>query len=319
MNTIPSGFDENQISRTVFGGIENYADDSLNISVILLNKNGNYFKQSNFENLLGCNFRSIISVESNPDNFSIDEISKKYPAVKFIIPQEEATDGELINLAMSEISSEYVLVLRDSLYIPSGIILTNLAERLKNECVFCLVPRLFDVQKNGIFCQFSPTIEKNKFVVESSSVAMDGVKTLYPFDNIAFYNREKFIQLGGFDYTIKSKYWQNLDFGLRAWLWGEEIKLTTLFKFNYLTEYPVEDKTANLDYLRYYLKNEVPKMKLDQGIIKRVDFFKFYKNSGCGLLEARKQFLEARNWVYKNRYKFKMSLEALIQEWRKEQ
>lgn len=317
MNTIPSTFDEHQISRTVIGGIENYAEDSLNISVILLNNSGSHFKIPMFENLLKCNFQSIISVEHNPNNFSIDDVSKKFPQIKFIVPQEKSTDGELINIAMSEIKSDYALVIRDSLYIPSGIILTNLASRLTKDGIFCVVPRLMDSHKNAIYCQFLPEIEKNKFVVESSTSVGDGVPTLYPFNNIALYNREKFIQLGGYDYSIQTPYWQSLDLGLRAWLWGEETKLTTMLQFSYLDEIPIEDKTVNLDYLRYYLKNELPKMKLDQGIIKNSAFFKFYRNSSCGFMEARKQFKEAKSWVYKNRFKFKKCLETLIQEWEK--
>lgn len=315
MSTIPTTFNEHQIARTVFGGINNYSEDSLNISVILLNNSGSQFKLPVFENLLKCNFQSIISIEHDPNNFTIDDLSKKVPSVKFIVPQEKTTDGELINIAMAELKSEYVLVLRDTLYIPSGVILKNLAERLTADGIYCIVPRLVDNKRNGVLCQFIPGVAKNKFEIESSTSVGDGVKTLYPFDCIGLYNREKFIQLGGFDYTIQSPYWQNLDLGIRSWLWGEETKLTTMLQFSYIDEAPIEDKTVNLDYLRYYLKNELPKIKLDQGIIKLFSYFKFQRRSSCGMLEARKQFNEAREWVYQNRFKFKKDLEMLIHEW----
>ena len=315
MSSIPLTFDEDQIARTVIGGNENYSPEALNISVILLNSKGSYFKENIFKNLLECNFRSVISIEHDATSLYIDDISKKFPNVRFIIPQEKATDGELINLAMGEIKSEYALVIRDSLYIPSGIILSNLAERLTKDGIYCIVPRLLDNQKNGMLCQFRPTAEKKKFVVEGSSSVADGVKTLYPFDNIALYNRQKFIQLGGFDSTIKSPYWQNLDLGLRSWLWGEETKLTTMLQLAYTDEVPIEDKTINLDYLRYYLKNELPKIKLDQAVIKNLSFFKFQNRSACGFLEAKRQFKEARTWVRQNKFKFKKDLETLVTQW----
>lgn len=318
MNSIPLTFDEHQIARTVLGGCDNNSEDALNISVILLNSSGSHFKLPVFENLLNCNFQSIISIEHDANNFSIDDISKKNPAIKFIIPQEKTSDGELINIAMAELKSEYVLVLRDSMYIPSGIILKNLAERLTKDGIYCIVPRLIDHEKNNISNQFAPGTNKTKFTVDVSSYSGDGVKTLYPFDYVGLYNREKFIQLGGFDYTIQSAYWQNLDMGVRSWLWGEETRLTTMLQFSFIEKTPVPDKTINLDYLRYYLKNEVPKLKLEQGVIRNISFFKFYKNSGCGLLEARRQFREAKKWVKENKYKFKKDLEMLIQEWRSE-
>lgn len=315
MNTIPLTFDEHQINRTVIGGRKNTSKDALNISVILLNSSGSHFKLHVFENLLACNFEHVISIESNAENFSIEDVAKKFPAIKFIIPLEKATDGEMINLAMSEIDSEYVLVIRDSLYIPSGVMLPHLAERLTSEGVYCLVPRLLDKNKEGINSVYVPGAEKSHFVIDSSSVVTDGIKTIYPFDYIGLYNRKKFIGLGGFDWTIKSSYWQNLDLAIRSWLWGEKTHLTTMFTFSYIDDIPVEDRTVNIDYLKYYLKNEVPRFKNDKGYISRAFFFKFSKRSSCGYIEARRLFRNAKEWVEKNKYNFKKDLPNFIQGW----
>ncbi|MBQ8212138.1 MAG: hypothetical protein IJZ27_06385, partial [Treponema sp.] len=142
MNIIPSTFDEHQINRTVIGGRIENKNASLDISVILLNSSGGHFKDSLLETLLECNFRSIISVELDSNNFSVEDLAKKFPSVKFIIPLEKTTDGEMINVAMSEIESEYALVLRNSLDIHQGFFNVNLAERLLKDDVFCVVPRL---------------------------------------------------------------------------------------------------------------------------------------------------------------------------------
>jgi hypothetical protein len=282
----------------------------------LLNNNGSHFKDALFENLLECNFRSIVSVELGANNFSIEDLAKKFPSVKFIVPLEKTTDGEMINLAMAEVESDYVLVLRNTLNITPGFIHENLAERLLKDDVFCIVPRLTDSNKNSIMVQFSPSVSKNHFVVEESFVVNDGMKTLFPTDNVALYNRKKFIQLGGFDYGIKSNYWQNLDLGLRSWLWGEETKLTTLLQFSYIEE-PIFDKTINLDYLRFFLKNGIHKIKNDEPYISNFAFPKFFLNSSCGYLEAKRQFKATKNWVKQNKYKIKMDLESLIVNWKK--
>ncbi|MCR4733446.1 MAG: hypothetical protein K5829_00355 [Treponema sp.] len=315
MNTIPLTFDEHQINRTVIGGRQNDSLDCLNISVILLNSSGSHFKLQLFENLLSCNFHSIISIENDASNFSIDDVSKRFPSVKFIIPLEKASDGEMINIAMSEIQTDYVLVLRDSLYIPAGLILPHLADRLLENDPFCIAPRLMDKNKSAVTMQCSPSAEKSHFVIDRSKLVTDMMNTLYPYDYIALYNRKKFIRLGGFDYTIKSPYWQLLDFSIRAWLWGEKINLSTILQLSYLDEIPVEDKTVNLDYIRYYLKNEVPVYKNEAACIPSFSFVKFLVRSSCGFFEARRQFTDARNWVNKNRVKFKMDLPTLVQDW----
>lgn len=315
MNTISLTFDEHQIKRTVIGGSVADSPDSLNISVILLNSSGSHLRPHVFENLLECKFHSIVSVEHDCQNFSLDDMSKKFPAVKFIIPLEKATDGELINLAVSEVQSDYVLVLRDSLSIPAATILPHLAENLTQSGAYCIAPRLFDSAKNEIPCSFVPVYEKNHFSVESSTAMFDGARTLYPFDYIALYNRQKFIRLGGFDWTIASPYWQSLDLAVRSWLWGEQTVLTSKLRFNYIEEPPVEDRTFTLGYLRYYLKNELPRIRLGQGCIKKSAFLSFFLRSSCGILEARRQFNAARVWVEKNKYRFVMDLQGLIESW----
>ena len=107
----------------------------------------------------------------------------------------------------------------------------------------------------------------------------------------------------GFDSSITSPYWQNLDLSLRAWLWGEEIKLTTLLQFSYIDEPEIEDKTYNLDYLKFYLKNQLPKYKNDRAVLKKSHFLIFLFNSSCGFFEAKRQFKTAQKWVEKNKYR----------------
>lgn len=313
MNGIPLTFSEHQINRTLIGGGKTEAG-ALNMSVILLNSSGSHFKLHVFENLLACNFKTIVSVEHDSANFT-DDISKRFPTIKFIVPLEKTNDGDLINLAMSEVDTDYVLVLRDSLNIPVNFMPQLLAERLTANGPYCIVPRLMDKDRIALPCAFSPSAEHTHFVIDSSSEIANGKKTLFPFDYIALYNRKKFIELGGFDWTINSPYWQNLDLALRSWLWGEETTLTSLIQFSYIDEPPVNDTTYNLDYLRYYLKNELPKIKMETGYIKKSSFLVFFLRSSCGIIEAHRQFKAARNWVLKNKYRFKMDLQTFIKNW----
>ena len=90
-----------------------------------------------------------------------------------------------------------------------------------------------------------------------------------------------------------------------------------MLQFSYIDEPPVEDRTINHDYLRYYLKNEVPKYKLQQGYIKNTSFPGFLFRSSCGYLEAKRLFKAAKKWVEKNKYQFKMDLQSFIKDWSK--
>ncbi|MCK9168909.1 MAG: hypothetical protein M0P01_00680 [Treponema sp.] len=315
MNTIPLIFNERQINRTIIGGRVKQTEAVMDVSVILLNSNGSHFRLQTLETLSKCGFASVISIEPDSGNFNIEEISRRMPSVKFIIPLEKVTDGDMINIGMSEVDSSYVLVLRDSLYISAGVLQPRLADHLTAKGNYCIVPRLLDSAKNALPVQFSPSAQHGHLKIVQSSVVTDGMKTLYPFDYIGLYNRLKFIQLGGFDYTITSPYYQNLDLALRSWLWGEETTLSTRFLFSFIETVPIEDMTADLTYLHFYLKNLLPRVRFDHGMIPDASFLTFLVHSSCGFFESHRQFKDAQQWVDTNKFRFHTDIQHLIENW----
>lgn len=315
MNTIPLTFNEDQVNTAVLGGIKGERESNLDVSIILLNTHGSHLKMQVFEEFAKCGFKSVVSVEPDSGNFSLEEISRKYPFVKFIMPLEKINIGQMINSAVKEIDSEYFFVIKDCFYIQQGFITKALVENMMERKKYCVVPRLVNMEKEGIPQIKVPSAKKSRFVVESRTMVSDGMKTLYPVDFTGLYNTQKFLQLGGFDYTIDSPYWQNLDLGLRAWLWGEETVLTTNFQLSYIDEITPENKTPNLDSLRCFLKNELPKFKNDHGYASRWAFWWFLYNSSCGFMEALRQFNDAFKWIYTNRYRYQKDLKMLIEEW----
>ena len=317
MNTIPLTFNQRQINRTVLGGKESVPDARLAVSVILLNKGGSHYRIQNLENLVKCGFESIISFESDPDNYNIEDFAQRFPCVRFIVPLEPATDGDLINIAMSEVKSDYVLVLRDSVQITGDLLTARLCERLAEQAVYCIAPHLVTEHAPAFPNVFVPSVKKSELLVIPETRIVDGRTTLFPLDYIGLYDRQKFIQLGGYDYTILSPYWQNLDLSFRAWLWGERITLSTVFSLAYRGEPPAEDTSASLYSGRFYLKNLLPRFTDDHGTIPRSSFFAYYRRSGCGFFESLNQFGDARAWVEKNKYRFRFDAPHLIENWGK--
>ena len=127
MNFIPSAFSEYQIDRTILGGKQINPNAAFDISVIMLNTSGSHLRTQYFESLLNCGFKKIVSVEPDAESYNVEENSHRFPSVKFMIPREKTSDGVLINMAMLELDTKYVLVLRYSFHIPSGFLTRNLA------------------------------------------------------------------------------------------------------------------------------------------------------------------------------------------------
>lgn len=300
---------------TVLGGKESVPGGKMNICALLINSGWSSYRSKMVENLMRCGFSEIISIEANPDNYSIEDFSRKFPFVKIVIPLEEVTEGDLLNIGVGEASADYVLVLRDSLDFSGDILTPTLAAKLTESGVFCVTPRLLGKDNFSFPVLFSPSIKRASLDVLSTSVVSDGVPNLFPFDSIALYNRKKFIDLGGFDYTIHSEYWQTLDFAFRAWLWGERISFSTAFSLAYAGEVPILDNSPSQFSNRFYLKNLVPRFYADHGAIPRSSFFAFWGSSSCGFFEAMARFKEAREWVEQNKYRFKRDALDLVENW----
>ena len=131
-----------------------------NVAALIINTGWSSYRSKMIENLMHCGFSEIISIETDSENYSIEDFSRKFPFVKIIIPQENATCGDLINIGISEASSEYVLVLRDSIDFSTDILTPTLAAKLTENGTFCICPRLLGKENFSFPMLFSPSIKR---------------------------------------------------------------------------------------------------------------------------------------------------------------
>ena len=140
----------------------------------------------------------------------------------------------------------------------------------------------------------------------------EGLPSLYPFDGIGIYDRERFLRLGGFDPSIKSFYWQLMDFGFRSSLWGEEIAATQLIKLSYENSVPQEDSTTGESWRRFFLKNLAPVFRRDYAHIPLRRFPGYFCRRG-DFFSAWNEFIAARAWVKTNRYRFRSDAKTIAE------
>jgi hypothetical protein len=314
MNTIPTTFNENLPTYTAVGGHERRA--STGISAVVLNRGGRYPRYSFFEELEKLRFDYVVSIESSAAHYDLESLSSGYPFVRFILPQGRLNRGEEINLAASELSCPLFFVLWNDLkFLRSGGA-ERMAERLlagaqEEKNIFkrlCTTPLIQDARSETMPTLIVPALVPEKKTGKTIKTIPfvpleEGQLTIYPFDGIGIYDRERFIRLNGFDPCIKNFYWQLMDFGFRSSLWGEEIASTKLIKLSYEGLVPEEDSTAGEDFLRFFLKNLAPVFKGDYAHIPLRRFPGYLKRRG-GLLTAWDEFSSARAWVKTNRFRF---------------
>ncbi|MDR2258870.1 MAG: hypothetical protein LBE14_06950 [Treponema sp.] len=327
MNTIPTIFNETLPSYTAVGG--NDREASTGLSAVLLNRTGRYPRRTLFQELEKTGFDYVISIETSPERYDVEDLSGRFPFVRFILLREEITLGEQINLAASELSSPLFFVLWNDLRIIAGGGAGRMAERLaftQEELKkigdeksrfrrLCTVPAIQNSRFETLPTLIAPAVFKNRVKTLLFPPLEDGMPSLYPFDGVGIYDRERFIRLGGFDGTLTNTHWQFMDFGFRSWLWGEEIRSTQMVKISYDGEVPAADNTAEASYRRFYLKNLAPLFRGDYAHLPFRRFPAYFFKSGEDLFAAWENFSAGRRWVSLNRYRWKSDARTITDRW----
>jgi hypothetical protein len=326
MSTIPTIFNETLPSYTAVGGKERFA--STGISAVLLNRSGRYPRRTFFQELEKTGFDYVISIESSPERYDMEELSGRFPYVRFILLRREISLGEQINLAASELDSPLFFVLWNDLKIFAGGGSRRMAERLSGGQEepkeaeekkrpfkrLCTVPVIQNSRFEIIPTVIAPMVFRKK-VRTTFFPPGEGLPSLYPFDGVGIYDRDRFIQLGGFDSTLKNTHWQFMDFGFRAHLWGEEISLTQQIRLSYDGEIPAEDNTTEASYRRFYLKNLAPVFRGDYAHLPLRRFPGYLFRSGEDPFAAWEDFSESRRWVRTNRFRWRCDAHTITERW----
>jgi len=327
MNTIPSIFNEKLTAYTAVGGKERIA--STGISAVILNRQGSYPRRSFFQELEKTGFDNVISVETASPHYDIEELSSRFPFVRFILPENEINLGEQINLAASEVESPLFFVLRSDMKIIAGGTARRMAERLsisqeesdesgEKKTGFkrlCTVPVIVNSNYEVFPSLVSPLTQRRQMKTVFTEPHAEGDLSLYPFDGIGIYDRRRFIHTGGYDPTLKNVHWQLMDFGFRAFLWGEEISLNIQLKLSFDAEIPVENYTVEESYRRFYLKNLAPVFLSDYAHLPLYRFPSFLGKSGKSIFCAWEEFSESRKWVKKNKYRWRCDAREVTKLW----
>ena len=331
MNTIPTIFNEKITPYTAVGIKERVA--STGIAAVILNRSA-LPKRSLFQDIEKSGFDSVISIESPAPHYEIEELSGRFPFVRFILPEYEISLGEQINLAAQEIESPLFFVMRSDMKIIAGGTARRMAERLIVNCEekkdksagganekksmikrLCTIPVIISSNYETLPTLIIPMTQRKKIRVCYMEGHNEEDLSLYPFDGIGIYDRQRFINTGGFDTTLKHTHWQFMDFGFRSHLWGEEIALSLQLKLSYDGELPAENNTVEDSYKRFYLKNLAPVFRNDYAHLPFYRFPGFLYKSGEDFFTAWEEFKESRNWVKKNKYRWKCDAHAVTNRW----
>jgi hypothetical protein len=283
--------------------------------MVLLNRGERLYKNDMFQQFEKLGIPEIISIEGPGSSYDIETLSGKFPKIKFLLLHSMASIGEQVNIGIEESYSKIVFVVWSDIDFSTSVVSSRTIEKIIERDILCTVP-MFQNQKLEIMPTIqAPAFFRNRLKVVALPPKKDDMPSLYPYDYVGMYNKQRFTITGGFDHNLVNPYWQKMDFGFRSFMWGEQIRCSTSLRVTYTDDPPVEDTTPDENYKIFYLKNLSVRFRGDTGILPVSAFLRYLFKSGAGLFNAIREFKEARRWIHLNRYRFIQDARSVTDLW----
>jgi len=286
----------------------------LSVSLVLLARGPWFFRPEILARFHGLGFPEILLVEDGRPKYDADDVLRRIPELRILIPLREATPGTRINQAAREVRGDKFLVLWDDQSLPDTWWTGRLPRHSAESPAVALVPERRDSQGRDLPSVQVPGLEKDRLKILSLGADVESVDTLFPADYTALYDRTRFLRTGGFDPGLASPFWQKVDWGLRSRLWGETLTVERSFKVDYLSTVPWEDQTPDRSYPRFFLRNLAVRHVGDHGILPFSRFWSLARG-GSSWGASLSTFLQERAWVRTHRYRFKTDARLLTELW----
>ena len=291
----------------------------MDLSLIVLTRRVSIYKPEYVAQLDKCGIPEVIFIEGPAPSYNLDSLSTRFPKIRFLLFHEGTSPGERINIGVEEAHGTCVLVIWDDTKISQPLVSGRLMEKILENDILCTVPLLQNQKRETIPSIEAPAYYRKRLKMIQLQPGEEDMDSLFPFDYIGIYRKERFVRTGGFDFTIRSPYWQKMDFGFRSYMWGEQIQCNPGFRMQYVQDPPAEDETPEEGYRRFFLKNLGIRFGGDTGNLPSIKFLPYFFKSGTGFLEALKEFRDVREWVELNKYRFRQDARSVTELWELEE
>jgi len=303
------------VAYTVIGGtrwdrVRRYPHE---LTFLVLSRGDRLFRGALFAELRGTGIGEILWVGGPGVSYDLESHAREFPEVRFLVLSGPATAGERVNVGIAEARSRHVLCFWSDARVSS--LPAALVSRLDAEPAICLAPLVRAANGTVMPTLQAPKLAKGRLALDWRSPSRDGERTLFPFDYSGIYDGERFARLGGYEPSLANPHWQKLEFGFRANLWGESVRCLTGVGITYSTEPPADDATPDESYKRFWLRTLAVRLRRDGGELSGWRLPEYMLRSDTGPLYAVKEFRAAREWVHRNRYRYRQDPRDLVAGW----
>lgn len=310
MNSTRSTPDEGA-DYTVVGGTDGTTSDVP--ALVVLQRGSRLSREEYFRRVRAAGFLEVLSIEPRDHSYSVESLTRAYPGVRFVLLNRSLNVGERINLAAGLVRSATFLVIWSTIDPPAGI--ERARDLLASRDDPCIAPASRTESGEAIPVVEVPARLGRSLRVLSLPLRAAEADTIYPFDNVALYDRQRFLSLGGYDPRISSPHWQRLDFGFRIYLSGRRIRVVPHFRVVYRTVPEPEDRTVDRSYVRFFARNLA--FRTDRGRVRipLMQLIGFAIRARIGLVGAIRIFRDARRWVDSRADQIRRDAVDIVNDW----
>lgn len=220
--------------------------------------------------------------------------------------------GELVNIVIQEAKTPFIFILWNDMIFNAEDVSHHLFLKLEERNNLCTTPQFYNANGIALPSLSLPVFPPNDIfrVIRSSWQNKEELKTFISLDYCGVYNRSRFLNLGGYDTTILSEYWQKVEFGMRAAMWGEKIALHPSLSVSYVNNPPVDDESINFSTTLFALKTLGVRMSKKGAYLPWIRLFWLWREK-----HWLSTFNEIKHWVEENRFRFKSDAEFIVDSW----
>ncbi|NMB57053.1 glycosyltransferase family 2 protein [Candidatus Beckwithbacteria bacterium] len=187
------------------------------VSVVIPNYNGAKLLSKNLPKVIkACPHSEIIVVDDTSTDDSVKLLKTQFPQVVTIINKKNQRFGESCNIGVRQARGEIVILLNSDV-VPSENFLKPLITHFKDPKVFSVgCKEIEEINGQKVFSGRTIAEFKRGLWVHWKPTDQESQETFWTFGGSMAIDRQKFLDLGGFDKLFYPAYWEDFDLCLRA-------------------------------------------------------------------------------------------------------
>ncbi len=314
MSTTPLTPKEN-LPYTVIGSPHGGQNTGFLITVLILADGSQHDVYEALKRVSALAIREMIVVDSSSRNRDSESLCREFPNLRLMIVDSLLSTGQKINLAMREARENMVFVVKSSQRLLP--FLESSMQELIERRSLCTVPLHKSPSGDLLPIVHVPLEHKNQLTIVNHLPSRDILPSLYPYDYVGLYDREKFLSMGGYDTSYHNPYWQKVEFGYRCRMWGETIVCQAGIRLQNSYEIEAENTSADADYLRFFLHVLLLEYENDHAVLASRRFWNYWKIASGSYFKRKSQFKAAQAWVQAHAYLYKHDARYITELWTK--